>query len=224
MQKHQFPFELNAVTRAYFERLSALESAQIAADLKAILRPAPDQAAVARLSMNPEWNSMMHTTCVATRLNAGLANNSLPQRAQAIINCRILPGYSPEQIRRQLIGIVADAQVAVRYMDDAGTVLDTAPQQGQLPPAPLNPTTMGAIEKVAGRIWPGAPVIPSMSTAASDSVFTLAAGIPSYGISGIAIETDDNRMHARDERIPIDSYYKGVTFYYELIKALSGGA
>jgi len=224
LQDYRFAFELNAVTRAYFDRLSALESGQAAADLKAILRPVPDQAAALRLSMNPEWNSMMHTTCVATRLNAGLANNSLPQRAQAIVNCRILPGHSPEQIRRQLIGIFADAKVTVRYVNEAGAISDTAPQQGQQPPAPLNPTVMGAIEKAAGQIWPGAPVIASMSTAASDSMFTLAAGIPSYGISGIAIESDDNRMHARDERIPIDSYYKGVAFYHELIQLLSGGA
>jgi len=224
LQKYQFPFELNNVTRAYFERLSTIETGQNAADLKAILQPDPDKAAIARLSTSPEWNAMMHTTCVATRFNAGLANNALPQRAQAIVNCRILPGYTLEQIRQQLIGIFADPKVAVRYVEDTGPVLDVAPQKKQLPPAPLNPDIMAAVEKLSAKMWPGAPVIPTMATGASDSVYTMAAGMPSYGISGIALETDDDRAHARDERLPIASYDRGLEFYYQLIKMLSGGA
>jgi acetylornithine deacetylase/succinyl-diaminopimelate desuccinylase-like protein len=224
LQKYQFPFVLNNVTRAYFKRLSTLESGQNAADLKAILQPNPGRAAIARLSTNPEWNSMMHTTCVATRFNAGLANNALPQRAQAIVNCRILPGYTLEQIRQQLIDIFADPKVAVRYVEDTGQVLDVAPQKKQLPPAPLNPAIMAAVEKLSAKMWPGAPVIPTMATGASDSVYTMAAGMPSYGISGIALETDDDRAHARDERLPIASYYRGLEFYYQLIKMLSGGS
>ncbi|MGC2160846.1 MAG: M20/M25/M40 family metallo-hydrolase, partial [Silvibacterium sp.] len=224
LQQYQFPFELNAVTRAYFERMSTLETGQNAADLKAILQPDPDQAAIARLSTNREWNSMMHTTCVATRFNAGLANNALPQRAQAIVNCRILPGYSLEQIRQQLIGIFADPKVAVRYVEDTGQVLDVAPEKKQLPAAPLNPEIMAAMDTLTAKMWPGAPVIPTMATGASDSVYTMAAGIPSYGISGIAIETNDVRAHARDERLPIASFYRGLEFYYQFIKMLSGGA
>jgi acetylornithine deacetylase/succinyl-diaminopimelate desuccinylase-like protein len=223
LQQHQFPFELNAVTRAYFERLSTLETGQNATDMKAILQPDPDNAAIARLSTNPEWNSMMHTTCVATRFNAGLANNALPQRAQAIVNCRILPGYTLEQIRQQLTGIFADPKVTVGYMDSEGQVSDVAPDKKQLPPAPLNPQIMAALDKLAAKMWPGAPVIPTMATGASDSVYTMAAGIPSYGVSGIAIETNDIRAHARDERLPIASYDRGLDFYYQLIKMLSGG-
>ncbi len=121
LQHHQFPFELNEVTRAYFKRLSTVETGRTAADLEAILKPRPDPAAIARLSaQDPEWNSMMHTTCVATRLDAGLANNALPQRAQAIVNCRILPGYTLAQIRNQLVRVFADSKVTVRYMDDCG--------------------------------------------------------------------------------------------------------
>jgi len=223
LQHYQFPFELNAVTRAYFQKLSTLESGQDASDMKAILQPHPDAAAIARLSANPEWNSMMHTTCVATRFNAGLANNALPQRAEAIVNCRILPGYTLEQIRQQLIGIFADPKVMVRYMDDAGDVFDVAPQRKQLPPAPLNPRVMRAMDKLASQMWPGAPVIPSMATGASDSVYTMMAGMPSYGISGIALETDDIRAHARDERLPVASFYSGLDFYYQFIKLLTGG-
>jgi len=223
LQKHRFPFELNEVTRAYFKKMSTLETGQKRADLEAILKPRPDPAAIARLSKDPEWNSMMHTTCVATRLDAGLANNALPQRAQAIVNCRILPGYTLEQIRQQLIKVFADSQVTVRYMDDGGTVFDTAPPRKQLPPPPLNPQVMSAIARIAADMWPGAPVVPTMAPGASDSIYTIAAGIPSYGVSGVAIETNDDRAHARDERLPVDSFYRGVTFYYRLLKELSGG-
>lgn len=224
LRQHPFPFELNEVTRARIRKLGTIETGQVAADLKAILQPSPDRAAIARLSKDPAWNAMMHTTCVATRLNAGLANNALPQRAQAIVNCRIFPGHTLEQIRQQLIGVFADPQVTVRYMDDAGTVHDVAPQRKQLSPAPLNPQLMSAIDKVAADMWPGAPVIPTMATGASDSIYTMAAGMPSYGVSGVAIETNDERAHARDERLQVDSFYRGVTFYYRLLKALSGGA
>jgi acetylornithine deacetylase/succinyl-diaminopimelate desuccinylase-like protein len=165
LRKHQFPFELNEVTRAYFRKMSTPETGQKRDDLQAMLRPKPDQAAIARLSKDPEWNSMMHTTCVATRLNAGLANNALPQRAQAIVNCRILPGYTLEQIRQQLIGVFADPQVTVRYMDDAYNVYDVAPPRKQQPPVPLNPQVMSAIGKVAAELWPGARVIPTMAPA-----------------------------------------------------------
>ena len=224
LQQYQFPFQLNEVTRAYFQRLSTLETGQNAADMKAILQPDPDKAAIARLSANPEWNSMLHTTCVATRFEAGLANNALPQRAQAIVNCRVLPGYTLEQIRQQLIGIFDDPKVTVRYVESDGTVLDAAPQKKQLPPAPLNPHIMHAMDQLAAEMWPGAPVIPTMATGASDSVYTMAIGMPSYGISGIAIETNDIRAHARDERLPVTSFPRGLDFYYQLIKMLSGGA
>src|SRR5271170_903416 len=224
LQQYQFPFELNSVTRAYFERLSTIETGEKAADLKAITQPDPNPDAIARLSKNPEWNSMMHTTCVATRLQAGHANNALPQMAQANVNCRILPGYSLEEIRQQLIKIFDDPKVTVRYVNDAGEVFEVAPDRKQLPPPPLNPEVMAAVQKLTEKMWPGAPVIPTMATGASDSVYTNAAGMPSYAVSGIALETNDVRAHGKDERLPIESFYKGLDFYYQLVKMLSGGA
>jgi len=221
VQKYKFPFELNAVTRAYFQRLSTVETGQNAADMKAILKPNPDPAAIARLSTNPEWNSMMHTTCVATRFNSGLANNALPQRATAIVNCRVLPGHTLEQIRQQLVSAIADPKVAVGYVDSAGHVSATAPDKKQIPPAPLNPEVMTAVESVSAKMWPGTPVIPTMATGASDSIYTMAAGMPSYGISGIALETNDIRAHARDERLPVKSFDRGLDFYYQLIHLLT---
>ena len=221
VQKFKFPFELNAVTRAYFQRLSAVETGQNAADMKAILKPNPDPAAIARLSENPVWNSMMHTTCVATRFNSGLANNALPQRAAAIVNCRVLPGYTLRQIQQQLIRVVNDPKVTVNYAANTGGVLATAPDKKQHPPVAPNPEIMSAMDKLAAKMWPGAPVIPTMATGASDSIYTLAAGMPSYGISGIAIETNDVRAHARDERLPVKSFDRGLDFYYQFIHLLT---
>jgi len=224
LERHEFPFELNAVTRAYFERMSARESGQKAEDLKAILKPSPDAAAIARLSAgSPIWNSMMHTTCVATRLTAGHANNALPQKAEAIVNCRILPGHSREDIRQELIAIFADPKVTVRYVDNAGAVADTAPTNKQMPPAQLDPGVMAAMDKLTAEFWPSAPVVPTMATGASDGIYTSAAGMPTYGISGIAMETSDVRAHGKDERLPVESFYRGVGFYYQLVKMLSVG-
>jgi acetylornithine deacetylase/succinyl-diaminopimelate desuccinylase-like protein len=167
---------------------------------------------------------MMHTTCVATRIQAGHANNALPQMAQGIVNCRILPGYSLEEIRQQLIAIFADPKVTVRYMDSAGEVYGTAPSRKQLPPAAINAEVMAAMDQLAKAFWPGAPVIPTMATGASDGVYTMGAGMPTYGISGIALETSDVRAHGKDERLPVDSFYRGVDFYYQLIRMLTSGA
>jgi len=221
LQYYTFPFELNAITRAYFAKMSTVESVQTASDMKAILTTPPDNAAIARLSENPEYNSTMRTTCVATRLSAGHANNALPQTAQAIVNCRILPGHSLEETRQDLIRIFNDSKVTVRYVDSGGNVFDQAPDRKALPPAALKPEVMQSLEAIVAKMWPGIPVLPTMATGASDGVYTNAAGMPTYGISGIALETNDVRAHGKDERLPIKSYYRGVDFYYQFIKALS---
>jgi acetylornithine deacetylase/succinyl-diaminopimelate desuccinylase-like protein len=223
LQNYTFPFELNAITRAYFEKMSTLESGQTATDMKAITTATPDKAAIDRLSQNAEYNSTMRTTCVATRLAGGHANNALPQMAQANVNCRILPGHSLEEVRQDLIRIVNDPKVTVRYVDSAGEISDTAPDRKALPPPALSPEVMHPLEKLVNTMWPGIPVIPTMATGASDGVFTNAAGMPTYAISGIALETNDVRAHGKDERLPIESYYRGVDFYYQFVKALSSG-
>ena len=223
LQTYQFPFELNAVTRASFEKLSTLEQGQRAEDMKAILKTSPDPEAIKRLSTNPEWNSMMHTTCVATRLLAGHANNALPAMAQANVNCRILPGHSREEVRQDLIRVFADEKVGVHYVNDAGEVLDTAPDSKGYAPPPLVPEMLAPLEKLTAQMWPETPVIPTMATGASDSVYTSAVGLPSYGVSGLAIETSDVRAHGKDERLPVESFYRGMQFYYEYVKALAVG-
>lgn len=221
LEHYQFPFELNNVTRAYYERMSTSESGQRAADMKAILKTPPETEAVDRLSRDPVDNSTLRTTCVATRLDAGHANNALPQRAQAVVNCRILPGHSAEEVRQILIRMFADPQVTVKYIDVAGPVMDKAPEAESYAPPPLRRDVFVPLEKIAASMWPGAPVIPTMATGASDAVYANAAGLPTYGVSGIAIDRNDIRAHGKDERLPIDSFYSGLDFYYRYLKAIT---
>lgn len=222
LQHYAFPFELNGVTRAYFEQLSTHSHDPHAADMKAILRNPPDKAAIARISTDPHYNALIRTTCVATRLNAGHANNALPQTAQAIVNCRILPGHTPESVRQELIRVVADPKVAVRYVDGStGKISDVAPDKAGPLPGPPRPDVMKPLERVAAQLWPGAPVVVDMETGASDSKYTFGAGMPSYGIGEVPIDFDDVREHGKDERLRLKSFYEGVDFFYRYLKALT---
>jgi acetylornithine deacetylase/succinyl-diaminopimelate desuccinylase-like protein len=221
LQHYQFPFELNPVTRAYFERMATVETGAMASDMKAILKAPPDGAALARLSQDPLQNATVRTTCVATRLDAGHANNALPQSARANVNCRILPGHSREEVRQDLIKLFADPKINVSYVNNSGRVLDSAPDAKALPPVELRPEVMAPLEKIAATMWPGAPVVPTMSTGATDGVYTNAAGMPTYGVCGIAIDMDDVRAHGRDERLPVKSFDEGLEFYYRYLKAVT---
>jgi len=215
-----FPFELNEVTRAYFKKLADQESPPVAANIRNILASPPDVSAIGRLSAEPSFNANLRTTCVATRLNAGVANNALPQTAQAIVNCRIFPGHSPEQIRQELIEVFGDSQLTVKYVSDAGVVSDTAPDRKPIsPPAPI-PEVFDPLTRLVEAIWPGVPVTAVMENGASDSIYFAQAGIPCYGFSAIAMERNDDRAHGRDERISVDSYWKSLNFFYSFAKEL----
>jgi acetylornithine deacetylase/succinyl-diaminopimelate desuccinylase-like protein len=229
ISRYQFPFELNPITRAYYERQIALSPPQRAADLKAMLKNPPDMAAVARISKDPLDNSTLHTTCVATRLSAGHANNALPQMAQANVNCRIEPGHSLEEIRRTLETIAADPKVAdpanptikVQFRENNNELLDHgSARHSFVPPAPRK-DVFGPLENVVAQMWPGIPVLPTMSTGASDGVYTNAAGMPTYCISGEQYDRDDIRAHGKDERIGVESFARGVDFYYVFLKAVT---
>lgn len=220
LEAYTFPFELNEVTRAYFGKLAIQQSGQAAADMKAALASPPDMAAVKRLSAEPSFNSNFRTTCVATRLSAGHANNALPQTAQANVNCRIFPGHSPEEIRRQLMQIFGDDKLTVKYVSDAGEVSDTAPDRKAIvPPAPIA-AVFDPLTRLTAALWPGTPVTPVMENGASDSIYYAQAGMPCYGFSAIALERDDARAHGRDERLPVDSFWKSLDFFYAFTKAL----
>lgn len=213
LAKFDFPVNLNEVTRAYFERVSKLESGQMAADLKAVTNTPPDPAAVARLSDIPAFNATMRTTCVATRLEAGHADNALPQMARAVVNCRILPTETAAQTQQTLIKVVANDRIVITPIQD--------PKPS--PPSPLNPEVMRPLERITAEMWPGVPVVPVMSTGATDSLYLRKIGIPVYGVSGLFSDIDDSRAHGKDERIGVKEFYEGQEFLYRLVKALSSG-
>jgi acetylornithine deacetylase/succinyl-diaminopimelate desuccinylase-like protein len=221
LQKYSFPFELNPVTRSYFEQMATLESGQTAADMRAILATPPDAKSIERLSQDARWNSTLRTTCVATMLSGGHAPNALPQRAEANVNCRIFPGHSQEEIRLALIKLFDDPKLSVKYRSDAGEVSEHGSDRKAMAPPPLREDVMDSLRSISAKLWPGSTVIPIMEVGASDSIYTMNAGIPSYGISGVAIERDDDRMHGKDERVRVESYFRGLEFYYEFLEALT---
>jgi len=218
-----FPFELNPVTREFFARDAKVEPKDVAADMQALLGPTLDEAAAQRLAKDPHLNSVLRTTCVPTRLDAGHANNALPQRAQANVNCRIFPGHSKEEIRRELARKIADPGLTVMFVAPDGSRHDTAPEEKSPAPPPIRPEVLRALDEVSAKMWPGVPVIPEMEPGASDNIYTIAAGIPSYGISGVAIDRDDVRAHGRDERLRVSAFYAGLDFYGRILRALYSG-
>jgi acetylornithine deacetylase/succinyl-diaminopimelate desuccinylase-like protein len=221
LANYQFPFELNNITRAYYERAEKMSSGQHSADLAAMLKTPPDMAAVARLSKDPMDNSTMHTTCVATRLSGGHANNALPQSAQANVNCRILPGHSLEETRLVIEKVVADPKIKVQFRENNNQVMDHgSDRHSYVPPAPLK-EVFDPLDKVVAEMWPGIPVLPTMSTGASDGVYTNAAGMPTYAVSGVQYDRDDVRAHGQDERDGVEEFYRGVDFYYVFLKGVT---
>jgi acetylornithine deacetylase/succinyl-diaminopimelate desuccinylase-like protein len=223
LEKSHFPFELNEVTRAELTTRATLVQGQQAEDIRAILKTPPDPAAMKRLSANPVYNATMRTTCVATMMSAGHAPNALPGRAQANVNCRILPGHSQEEVRQDLIRIFADPTLAVEYVNNSGEVLGKGSDRAAAPPPPLNEAVFKPLRETVHTLWPGLTILPEMETGASDSIYTMAAGMPSYGFNGMAIEEGDERAHGRDERLGIESYYAGVEFQYLYLKAMTAG-
>jgi acetylornithine deacetylase/succinyl-diaminopimelate desuccinylase-like protein len=220
LEKFQFPVDLNEVTRAFFKRMAAIETGQLAADMRAVAQPLPEPAAVARLSETPYYNALLRTTCVATRLEAGHANNALPQVARAVVNCRILPGQAPDDVRAMLVRVLGDPQIAVAYLGGQKIAAYLAGAK-PMPPSPLTPELMGAVEQVTGEMWPGLPVVPTMETGGTDGSLLRPSGIPTYGISGVFIDMNDVRAHGRDERVGVQAFYDGAEFYHRLVKALS---
>jgi len=220
LQSFSFPLEVNEITRSYFERNAAMENGQLASDMKAIAKQPPDSAAVRRLSEAPYYNSLLHTTCVATMLSGGHAPNALPQTARANVNCRIFPGEDPEEVRKALERVSNDPKVkisVVAQLTPEGKAVPVVP----VPPSPLLPEVTQAMEKVLSAVWPGVPLVATMSTGATDGKYTRIAGIPTYGISCMFFDKNDNREHGKDERVGVQDFYDGVNFNYKLMKALS---
>ena len=221
LAKFDFPVELNEVTRGYFQRSADVQTdPKMAADMRAVAKSGSDpnsgsdpaKAAAARLSASlPYYNAQMRTTCVATRLAGGHANNALPQMASANVNCRILPGVSPASVRDKLVEVLADPKIKVSFVGEA------TPSK----PSPLRPDVIGAVESLTKEMFPGVIVVPVMSTGATDGLYLRNGEIPTYGVDGTFGDIDDVRAHGRDERIGVKQFYEGLEFQYRLIKALS---
>ena len=215
LSKFNFPFKLNETTRAYFERIAELEGEQVAADIRSVTsgRPDPASPSLVRLSANPVYNAQLHTTCVATMLEGGHAYNALPEVARATVNCRIMPGEPVNEVDATLVQVLADDQIAVTQIGEP--VLSA--------PSALHGEIMGAVGKLSAEFWPGAPIVPTMSAGATDGSYLRNAGIPTYGHSGLAGDVDDVRVHGRDERVLVKSFFDGQEYLYRLVKMLSGG-
>lgn len=209
----EFAARTTEITRGYFSRMADLSSGQQAADMRKVGGQPFDEAAVGRLSASsPFYNALLRTTCVATLLQAGHAENALPQTAQATVNCRMLPDERATDVQRGLERALADPQIAV------APVAPAVPS----PPSPLAPEVFTAIETVSRAMWGNVPIVPLMETGATDGLFLRNAGMPVYGVSGIAHDVEDVRAHGKDERILVRAYYDGIQFIYRLASALGG--
>jgi len=207
-----FPVRLNDTTHAFFERTAALQDAATAADFRAVAKNPKDPAAVARLSQSPYFNAQLRTTCVATRLEAGHANNALPQTARAIVNCRMLPADSVQQVQSTLRKVLADERISVAVLGEAIPA----------PASEINPVIMRKLEQLSARLYGGIPVVPVMDNGASDGKYLRIGGIPTYGVPGVFTDVDDDRAHGKDERLGVRDFYDGVEFYYQFIRSLAG--
>lgn len=208
---HTFPVRLNPVTTAFFERSAPLVEPEVGTAMRTLVAR-PDDAAAARiLSVDKAYNALLRTTCVATMVDAGHAGNALPQRARATVNCRILPDGSASNVRRTLVGVIADSAVTITPI---GSAVES-------PPSPLAPDLVATFERVTTSLWPGVPVVPKMSTGATDGLYLRNAGIPVYGVSGLFYP--DTGAHGMNERIPVQAFYEGLEFMYRLVRAVTDG-
>jgi len=208
LAQYQFPVKLNEVSRAFFERSAALESGSLADDMRGVLKDPPDSAAVAHVSAVPFFNSKLRTTCVATMIEAGHAENALPQAARVTINCRILPGEPASEVAATLRRLAADDRLTLR---ETNTPVPS-------PPSPLTAAIMGPIEQLAADQFPNVPVVPVMEAGATDGLFLRNAGIPTYGVSAVFEEQNDVRAHGRDERLGVQSFYDALEFWYRMMQ------
>lgn len=222
LKDFSFPVHMSEITRNYFAKSAELSTGEEAADMRAVAKEPPDAKAIGRLSQNPYFNSLLHTTCVATMLSGGHAPNALPQTARANVNCRIFPGEEPAEVRKTLERVANDPKVSITEVRQAGPDGTTIPAVN-VPPSPLLPEVVTTEEKVVQSMWPGLPVIATMSTGATDGKFLRIAGIPTYGISCLFSEQDDNRAHGKDERVGVQDFYDGVECGYRLLRAFGGG-
>jgi acetylornithine deacetylase/succinyl-diaminopimelate desuccinylase-like protein len=209
---YEFPIKFTDTTRAFFTATAPSVPGEMGDAIKRLLADPSDAAADKIVSTDKTFHSTLRTTCVATLLNAGHAENALPQRATANINCRIFPGETVEA-------------TAARLQELAGAKVKVTINQPVRPtavPTPLDPKLLGPAKAVAARHFPGVPLVPLMSTGATDGIFFQAIGIPVYGVPGMFIDADFNGVHGLNERIRVKSLYDGRAYLFDLVKAYAG--
>ena len=214
VEAYEFPVQLADGSRGYLSGMARIQAAQghadVAAAMLAVVKDPNDAKAVALVSArDPGWAAMLRTTCVATMLDAGHATNALPQRARANINCRIFPGVTQETVRLALVKAINDPAVKVETLEIRG---------GNPAPPPLTRAIMEPIEKLTAEYWPGVPVLPLLQSGATDGQFLNAAGIPTYGISGIFIGPELGNIHGLNEFIGVKALMQGREFLYRMVK------
>jgi len=205
---HEFPAEINDVVKAYFTKAAPTATPAVAADMRSVASGTHDPAAVARLSKTPLYNALLRTTCVATMLEGGHAENALPQTAKATVNCRMLPGTDPAAVEKTIAHVVNDTSIHV------AAVAPAIPS----PASPLRPDLFDAVTASVKAIWGPVPVVPIMETGATDGLYLRNAGMPVYGFSGLFIATNDIRAHGKDERILISAFDDGLDFTYDVLR------
>ena len=210
LSRFNFPLKTNEVTQAYFRELAKIERSPVKADLEQVAAGSP-QAMQSVATLSPVWNSMLRTTCVATMLEGGHAQNALPQLAAANINCRVLPEDDIEYVQSTLTRVFADDQVGIKLAGEF--------EKG--PASPLRQDILKAVSRVTDTMWPGVVTVPMMVTGGTDGRYFREAGIPTYGVQGFFMDRNDVRAHGRDERMGVQAFYEGQTFLYQLVKELS---
>ncbi len=213
LRDYEFPLMLNPTTRAYFAKLGPARQDEIGKAMTAIVSAPPGsaeaKAAEAVLNTDRLYHSLLRTTCVATLLEGGHANNALPQRAAVNVNCRIFPGVPTEAVKAALAQAIADPRLTI-------TGVDTRTQA--LPP-PLTPQILGPAEKLVAKYHPGVPLVPLMSAGGTDGVYLEAVGIPSYGPPGLYSDPDGNGVHGLNERASVAAVYTARELLTDLVKA-----
>jgi carboxypeptidase PM20D1 len=211
---YHFTPELNDITKAYFEEVSAIQpDPQLAAAMRAFAADPTDAAAIATLRGDTIMNAVMGTTCVPTMVDGGHAPNALPQRATAIVNCRVFPGHANAEIQAELERVAATSEV--KFTDVTGDTSTASPA------SPLRPEFVAAFEKAVSAAWGDVPVYPAQSSGASDSMWYRALGVPSYGASASFIKETDEFSHGLNERMPLSNIRPGITYYLTVLKELA---
>lgn len=212
---YRFTPELNAVTKAYFEQVSAIQpDPLIAAAMRAFAADPTNKEAIGVLRSDVVMNAVIGTTCVPTMVNAGHAPNALPQRATAIVNCRVFPGHANAEIQAELERVVAAPEVT--FTDVTGDTSIASPA------SPLRPEFVAAFEKAVKAAWGDVPVYPAQSSGASDSMWYRALDVPSYGASASFIQEADEFSHGLNERMPLSNIRPGITYYLTVLRDLAG--